>query len=234
MDMKRYFFKGLIASVFSGLFLLVAGLAYIAFPWSSPQPIPSTLRPQYEPLSETFLSSTLYAADYPSLLQNFEGQQYRSYCGVASSVIVLKALGFNTRQTSFFSNPKVDQVRPFFKIFFTGMPLSDLNGILQAYGASTRLYYASDIDTNSFRDILKDNMRNPENFLIVNYLRSTLGQDNVGHISPIGAFDPETDEVLLMDVTTYNYPPVWVKVPDLFAAMNTMDDTHSRGLVEVF
>lgn len=61
-------------------------------------------------------------------------------------------------------------------------------------------------------------------------------QQKGGHISPLAAYDRETDRFMILDVARYKYPPVWVKTEDLFAAMNTPDsdnDNRSRGYVLV-
>ena len=61
----------------------------------------------------------------------------------------------------------------------------------------------------------------PGHFVIVNYLRSALGEEAGGHISPLAAYDGKADRFLILDVARYKYPPVWVKTADMFAAMNT-------------
>ena len=43
-----------------------------------------------------------------------------------------------------------------------------------------------------------------------------------GHISPLGAYDPSSDKVLLMDVW-WETRPTWVSVGDLWSAMDTID-----------
>ena len=72
--------------------------------------------------------------------------------------------------------------------------------------------------------------------MIVNYLRKAIGQERGGHISPLAAYDAETDRFLMLDVARYKYPPVWVEAEDLFAAMNTTDadnQNRTRGYVLV-
>ena len=64
----------------------------------------------------------------------------------------------------------------------------------------------------------------------------TIGQEIGGHISPLAAYDDESDRFLILDVARYKYPPVWVKASDLFDAMNTPDaanDNRRRGFVLV-
>ena len=70
--------------------------------------------------------------------------------------------------------------------------------------------------------------------MIVNYLRKSIGQEIGGHISPLAAYDDDTDRFLILDVARYKYPPVWVTAADLYAAMNTVDsdnDNKTRGYV---
>jgi hypothetical protein len=58
----------------------------------------------------------------------------------------------------------------------------------------------------------------------------------LGHISPLAAYDKEGDRFLILDVSRYKYPPVWVEAAALFAAMNTTDkdnENRTRGYVIV-
>jgi len=230
---KNKFTHLLIIGLITGFIMLGLGVSYIVFPLTDSLSLPGQLRPQTDQILITKISTKPYFADYIALKTHFETQIYRSYCGVASSVIVLKALGYKVSQKTFFDNEKANEQRSFYKVFFSGMQLADLDGLLRSYGVSTRLHYASDININEFREILKENMKNPENYMLVNYFRSPLGQGDIGHISPVGAYNELTDEVLIMDVTTYNYPPVWVKLTLLFDAINTRDAEYTRGFVEV-
>ena len=67
--------------------------------------------------------------------------------------------------------------------------------------------------------------------LIVNYSRSAVGQTGNGHFSPIGGFDAATDRALVLDTARFKYPPHWMPVELLFAAMQERDaDTgDTRG-----
>ena len=67
-------------------------------------------------------------------------------------------------------------------------------------------------------------------------MRTALGQEKYGHISPLAAYDAKADRFLILDVARYKYPPVWVKTSDLFDAMNTPDPSNggkTRGYVVV-
>ena len=61
--------------------------------------------------------------------------------------------------------------------------------------------------------------------MIINYHMEVLGQLKGlgGHISPLGAYDASSDRVLLMDVW-WETRPTWVRVNDLWSAMDTIDN----------
>jgi hypothetical protein len=51
----------------------------------------------------------------------------------------------------------------------------------------------------------------------------------------VAAFHEKEDLILILDVSNYKYPWVWVKTEDLFRAMASIDEgaEHSRGWVVV-
>lgn len=72
-----------------------------------------------------------------------------------------------------------------------------------------------------FREYLDESCRSDEgkSFLIANFDRGVLGQTGSGHFSPIGGYHRQRDLVLVMDVARFKYPPWWVSVDQLWAAM---------------
>jgi len=65
----------------------------------------------------------------------------------------------------------------------------------------------------------------------VNYSRRALRQTGDGHFSPIGGYHAGSDRVLVLDTARFKYPPHWVPVELLFAAMQAQDGAtgQSRG-----
>ena len=65
------------------------------------------------------------------------------------------------------------------------------------------------------------------------YDRKVLKQTGSGHFSPIGAYDPVSDRVLILDVARFKYPPHWVKLDLLREAMRSLDSATKlpRGWV---
>lgn len=184
---------------------------------------------------------------YWDLSIQFVTQKTQSYCGVASIVMVLNALGspapttpeyqpYHVFTQDDFFNAETEKVRPQSLIAERGMTVDQIGGLLAAYAIEESVHHAADTDVDTFRRQAARFLSAKNHYVIVNYLRGALGQERGGHISPLAAYDSQTDRFLVLDVARYKYPPVWVSASDLFAAMNTPDsdnDGRSRGFVLV-
>ena len=118
---------------------------------------------------------------------------------------------------------------------YTGLTLEELGDLAKSIGLSHTIHYSTDIDLKQFREILKDNLLSPENYLLLNYQRKDVNQVGMGHISPVSAYYEKKDMVLVMDVASYKYPPVWIPIDTLFKATLDIDNSSgkSRGLIEI-
>jgi len=156
--------------------------------------------------------------------------------GVAASVAVLESLGIKTTQNSFFTT-EASRVRTQDEVISSGMSLAELAGLLKTYGATVSINHADQFNIEQFRLRLRleANLATKNDYIMVNYQRQVLGQGKVGHISPLSAFDRDTDSVLIMDTAAHKYPLTWVPVELLFNAMQTIDKASGlmRGFVEV-
>lgn len=193
-----------------------------------------------------FLESQARAAFWP-LASEFVTQKNGAFCGVATLVMVLNSLEIPA--------PDVAQVGPYkafnqdnvfsaateavvaqSSILRRGMTLDELRGLFDAYGVEARAVHASQSSLAEFRKAARDYLSRERRFVVVNYLRSSIGQVRDGHMSPLAAYDEQTDRFLILDVARFKYPPVWVDAAELFAAMNTIDhgnDGRSRGYILV-
>lgn len=95
------------------------------------------------------------------------------------------------------------------------MTLAELAGIFESYPVKADIYYGSDVTLEDFRQLIAENLAEPGNFVVINYLRRAIAQESGGHISPIAAYDADTDQFLILDVSRYKYPPVWVSAEAL-------------------
>ena len=180
-----------------------------------------------------FAESGAHEAYFP-LASNFLTQKTQAYCGVASIVMVLNALGvpapavpeyepYRTFTQDNLLSERTDVVLPRETLAHQGMTLDQVGGILATHPVKSEVHHASDSSVDEFRKLASAYLSEPGHFVIVNYLRKALGEQTGGHISPLAAYDEKADRFLVLDVARYKYPPVWVKTADMFAAMNTPD-----------
>ena len=223
-----------------GALILIVPLAfagYVAYRLTPKQldlPLPEGLVAIDTDTGRALLESSDYAADYSVLEKTWEGQQLISYCGVASGVTVVNALGQSANQFSFF-NENTESVRSRVNVTFGGMSLPDLAGLLEARGLEVSKLHGDELSLEEFRYLVKSNLSRQGDYLLVNYQREVLGQNRVGHISPVGAYNAASDQMLILDTADYKYPYTWVPLASLYNAMQERDSAsgRARGFVEV-
>jgi hypothetical protein len=223
------------------ILLAVAGLAFaglygwISSPGGSPQALPPGLIALASADGQALLARAV-RADHAALERAFQPQEKRSWCGVASAVIVLSAIrGTRVDQAELFTRPEAAAVRSWWQVTFGGMPLDALAGLLRAHGVQATAHHA-DEGLAAFRAAVQANLARADDYMIVNWRRDVIGEEGqVGHLSPISAYAADSDRVLILDVAAHAYPNTWVPLATLFAAMDTIDGDggQTRGWVEV-
>ena len=224
---------------FAGV-VLIALIGFAGFAWWSLQPkvnpltVPDGLIAVSGSIGEGLLQDADAKVDYALLSEHLESQELISFCGVASGVTVLNSLGRNLDQSTFFDVDAAG-LKSRFAVTFSGMTLAEFADFLAAHNSIVDVNHADAIAVDEFRKIVRENLQEPDNFILVNYQREVLGQRRVGHISPIAAYDEESDLVLILDTASYNYPSTWVPLAQLHSAMATIDSASgkARGFVEV-
>lgn len=191
--------------------------------------------------------SQSWSSGYGRISAVFETQKTQSYCGVASMVMALNALGAPAPVTPPYGpyavftqdnilNDQTDAIRPRETILMRGMTLDQLGGIASLYPVDVAVHHAGAETVESFRTAAAKSLASGDAVVIVNFLRGALDEERGGHFSPLGAYDEKEDRFLMLDVARYKYPPAWVKAEDLFAAMNTPDPDNegkTRGYVVI-
>jgi hypothetical protein len=119
-----------------------------------------------------------------------------------------------------------------------GLTLEQLHELFKANGLKSQVHHVEAADgdalkkeNESIKAAFMTNLRTDNDFVIVNYFRPELGQKGGGHISPLGAYDKNTDSFLILDVNSTRATWVWVKTDTLIAAMRTKDGDAYRGYV---
>ncbi len=228
----------------ASLFVLL--LLATAAPAQSLKP-PDNLVDLRSPQGEAFLLKSHALAAYFPISVAFETQKNQAYCGVASMVMALNALGVPAPASPEFQpyavftqdnvlSDKTDAILPRDVLAHHGMTLDQLGQVLSLYPVAVEAHHAAPGGVDDFRKQASEALASGHQFVLVNFLRKVLGEERGGHWSPLAAYDEKADRFLLLDVARYKYPPVWVKTSDLFDAMNTTDsdnDNKTRGYVLV-
>ncbi len=124
------------------------------------------------------------------------------------------------------------------EIYDPGLTLLEFGDILhKVYKLKIRITFADENSAqkiDKFRQLVKKTLMDDKNFLVVNFDGKVLGTKTGGHISPIAAYDVESDSVLVLDAALHK-GTIWyfVSLTKLYEAMNTKDNDKYRGYVEV-
>ena len=162
------------------------------------------------------LESEANRAYWPLSIQ-FVTQKNQAYCGVASLVMVLNALGvpapaspefepFKTFTQDNLLNEETEKVLPKEVLSKIGMTLDQIGWILGTYSVTADVRHAADSNLDEFRKLATETLNTPNRYVLVNYLRRTIGQERGGHISPLAAYDADTDRFLVLDVSQVSSP----------------------------
>lgn len=201
---------------------------------------------------EQLLFTSQARRDYLPLSLEFVTQDNLAYCGVATMVMVLNALDIKApvspahripglvsykffTQKNVFENQQTHEVIKPEAIARQGMTLNELEKLFQSFPVEAQAWHGADVSLEQFRNLTVQNLQQADNYVVVNYLRRSLGQKGGGHISPVVAYHEPSDRFLILDVARYRYDPVWVKAEDLWKAINTEDSTSNktRGFILV-
>lgn len=227
--------------VVGGLLPTLAAAAAIWYALSTPPaenlPLAPELTDAVSAEGRKRLAAATSKVDYLQLAPHVEAQARRAFCGPATVSAVLNAAldpKPPVTQLSLF-NETTAAIKSELALSFSGLTLDELAAFLRVHGMHVEIRHAGQSDIAAFREAARTALNEPRTFLITNYDRKTLKQAGAGHISPLGAFDAVTDQVLVLDVAKQKYPYTWVPVSMLWAAMNTRDpdsgDTRGYLLV---
>jgi hypothetical protein len=240
------FFMQLLRFVKFNPLLLVLGLSLSLLKGSAVSQtlsLPPTLTSLTSTQGERLLRESQAQVDFIPLSSQFVTQENQAFCGIASTVMVLNALGVKAPiapewKRSYFTqdnlfNEQTEAIISRQQIERQGLTLAQLATILESYSVKADIHYGGDLSLEAFRSTVSRNLKQSSNFVLVNYSRRAIGQEGGGHISPLAAYNADKDQFLILDVSRYKYPSVWVKTRDLWEATKTTDSVSqkTRGVV---
>ena len=189
------------------------------------------------------LQRSQHKNDVFNLMPYFATQQTLTYCGPTSASMILNASNLQRptslllapyqlfEQDNFFT-PEVLNITTPAKVGMGGMTIDELSDAIKTFKLNVHLHRGTQISETRFRQDAINAVSSNTQFIIVNYHRQALNQVGSGHFSPLAAYDKKSDRFLLLDVSRFKYPAVWVKTTDLYQAIISNADLNeglSRG-----
>ncbi|KAJ1930129.1 hypothetical protein IWQ60_000603 [Tieghemiomyces parasiticus] len=192
---------------------------------------------------ESLLSG--YAEGYFNLAGNFTTQSEPAFCGPSSLAMVLNALEVDPGQPwkgvwRWYSDELIKTCAEPEVLKRTGITFEQFACMavrhcdIQARRGREGPNVTDSPGTVSLAQFRKDVRRvcaGTDEFMVVSFARKVLQQTGDGHFSPIGAYHPETDSVLVLDTARFKYPSFFVPLETLYEALHPVDKTtgKSRG-----
>lgn len=179
------------------------------------------------------------------LLRFYESQIRGTYCGIASSVMVLNALGVKAPPSKYlgpkclftqeeFFTAEISQLISLSEVEKRGLDLEEIASILRSFPLNVVEYKAKDFEGQDLRQILISALKNPNQCVLALYQRKELNQIGGGHWSPVAAYEEKSDSFLILDVARFKYPPIWVEAEAFLKSIQTSNIfDHSRGFIVV-
>jgi len=168
------------------------------------------------------------------LIEQFHTQAEPAFCGLGTLVVALNALGVDPGRLwkgpwRWFSEELLDCCSPLERVRAQGITLDEFVCLARCNGAMAELFRPDAHTLADFRAAIAAAAGSAvDPAMIVSYERSSLGQTGDGHFSPVGGFDAASDHVLVLDVARFKYPPHWIPVTALYAAMQPHDAATGR------
>lgn len=184
-----------------------------------------------------------YLNAYFRLSETFSTQAHPSFCALGSLSMALNALLVDPNRVwqgvwRWFDESMLDCCQSLDVTRLKGLTLACLACVAHCNSADVTLRYGPSVTEEEFRNDIKratskgpdrdDGISSEFTVMIVAYNRQKLGQSGSGHFSPIGAYEEESDRVLIMDVARFKYPPHWVYVKDLYLALQDIDTESNK------
>jgi glutathione gamma-glutamylcysteinyltransferase len=169
-----------------------------------------------------------------ALAEQFHTQADPAFCGLASLVVVLNALGIDPGRLwrgpwRWYSEELLDCCVPLENVRQRGLSIDEVGCLARCNGASARVLRADEHDAGVLRAAVRDASRTARASMVVGaFDREALGQTGTGHFSPIGGYHAARDLALVLDVARFKYPPYWVSIARLHEASRVVDPATGR------
>ena len=183
--------------------------------------------------TQLFTESLLggHATSFFRLIEQLHTQNEPEYCGLASLVTVLNALEVDPKRIwkgnwRFFSEELLSVCEPLQKVKSGGINFDKLARLAKCNGLHVEAYREASLET--FTHAVRQASTTSSSCLILAYARSVLGQTGGGHYSPMGAYHPESNQILILDCARFKYRPHWAPLELVHRAMQVVDEEDTK------
>lgn len=151
-----------------------------------------------------------YAEAFFPLVSQFQTQAHPAFCALTTLSTVLNALQVDPLRVwahpwRWFAESLLDCCLDMESVKKEGISMNQLARIAKCQGTSVQVLRR--LNVSQTRQLIKKSVKgNPDGsfeFVAASYDRKTLGQTGTGHFSPVAAYDPQTDSVLVLDVARF-------------------------------
>ncbi|CEJ02028.1 hypothetical protein RMCBS344292_16045 [Rhizopus microsporus] len=173
-----------------------------------------------------------YAEGFFPLTGNFTTQSEPSYCGPSSLAMVLNALEVDPKRRwkgnwRWFSDEFLHCCSSKEDMKTKGITFDSFACLAKCH-SDVQVKRAFDFSFDEFKKDLESVTSTSDKFMIISFSRKTLGQTGDGHFSPIGAYNPRNNMILVLDTARYKYPSYWCSIETLFESMKPIDKETGR------
>ena len=168
-----------------------------------------------------------------ALSGNFTMQSEPAFCGLGSLSMVLNALSVDPGKRwkgvwRWYSDEMIECCAPLEVLKVRGMTFDQLAATARGNGL---VCVPKRADFTTYDDFLADLVnvtKSEDKHMIISFSRTALGQTGDGHFSPIGAYDEEEKQVLVMDTARFKYPSYFVDSRLLYDSMFPIDKATGK------
>ncbi|KAJ1957420.1 hypothetical protein IWQ62_005092 [Dispira parvispora] len=211
---------------------------------ASPKPVPQSFYRRQLPKSlvaftsaqgRNFFKESLlqgYAEGYFNLAGNFTTQSEPAYCGPSSLAMVLNALEVDPGRLwkgvwRWYSDELIRTCASPEVVKKTGITFDQFECMAASHG-NVVAKRGDQVTQQEFLEDIKRVSSCTDEFMVVSFSRKTLQQTGDGHFSPIGAYHPASNSVLVLDTARFKYPSYFVTVDTLYQALQPLDGTTGK------
>lgn len=173
-----------------------------------------------------------------SLIQQYRTQDEPAFCGISTLVMVLNTLCIDPKRVwkgvwRWYHEAMLNCCSPLEEVKKKGIDIFEFKCLAICNGLDPQVFVNSFEEQGSlskFREAVEECSRvgSSEKVLVVSYSRKAFGQTGDGHFSPIGGYCKEEDAILVLDVARFKYPAHWVRVEDMWRAMQRKDPSTDK------